>query len=170
HYLFQVAAKQDSRIPPLQDVRDQVVAAVAREKRVAAARAALLQALSESKTTDGLEAAARKAGLETSATPWFAPLSDPLPGALATSEEIRQDLSALSAKAPVSPKIYPGRDGRSFAVAFQGEQLPGDAEWNQQEADFLRAMTEQRKSALLEAFLSDRRRRIKVEINPAALK
>ncbi|MGE5247795.1 MAG: SurA N-terminal domain-containing protein, partial [Verrucomicrobiota bacterium] len=116
HYLFQVAAKQDSRIPPLQDVRDQVVAAVAREKRVAAARAALLQALSESKTTDGLEAAARKAGLETAATPWFAPLSDPLPGALATSEEIRQDLSALSAKAPVSPKIYPGRDGRSFAV------------------------------------------------------
>ncbi len=170
HYLFQVAAKQDSRIPPLQDVRDQVVAAVAREKRVAAARAALLQALSESKTTDGLEAAARKAGLETAATPWFAPLSDPLPGALATPEEIRQDLSALSAKAPVSPKIYPGRDGRSFAVAFLGEQLPGDAEWNQQKADFLRAMTEQRRSALLEAFLSDRRRRIKVEINPAALK
>jgi peptidyl-prolyl cis-trans isomerase D len=170
HYLFQVAAKQDSRIPPLKDVRDQVAAAVAREKRVAAARAALLQALSETKTAAGLEAAAKKAGLESSATGWFAPLSDPIPAALASSEELRQELSALSPKAPVSPKIYPGPDGRSFAVAFLGEQLPSEAEWNQQKADFLRAMTLQRKSALLEAFLADRRRSFKVEINPAALK
>jgi hypothetical protein len=31
-------------------------------------------------------------------------------------------------------------------------------------------MTEQRKSVTLEAFLSDRRNRFKVEINPSALK
>ena len=170
HYLFQVIARQDSRIPPLGDVRDHVAAAVYREKRVSAARAALLQALSESKTPDGLEAASKKAGLETEVTDWFAPLSDPIPAALATSEEIRQDLSALSPKAPISPKIYPGRDGRSFAVAFLKEQLPGDADWNREKADFLRRMTEQRKNALLEAFLSDRRKSFKVEINPAALK
>jgi peptidyl-prolyl cis-trans isomerase D len=170
HYLFQIAAKQDSRIPPLSDVRSKVAETVFREKRIAAARAALLQVLAESKTAAGLEAASKKEGLETSVTGWFAPLSDPIPGALATAEEIRQDLSALSPKSPVSPKIYPGRDGRSFAVAFLGEQLPGEAEWNQKKGDFLRGMAERRKNVLLEAFLSDRRRRFKVEINPAALK
>ncbi len=170
HYLFQIAAKQESRIPLLQDVRDQVVAAVSREKRVAAARAALLRALSEAKTSKGLEDAAKKAGLGTRVTGWFAPLSDPLPEALATAEEIRQDLSALSPKAPVSPKIYPGHDGRSFAVAFLGEQIPGNADWAQNKGAFLREMTEQRKSALMEAFLSDRRRSFEIEINPAALK
>jgi len=170
HYLFQVASKQDSRIPPLQDVRNQVSAAVLREKRVAAARAALLQVLSESKTAAGLEAAAKKAGLETAATNWFAPLSDPIPALLATSEDLRQDLSALSAKAPVSPKIFPGRDQQSFAVAFLGEQLPGEADWKQKKAEFLQAMSEQRKGAILEAFLADRRKSFKIEINPAALK
>jgi len=170
HYLFQVVAKQDSRIPPLQDVRDQVSATVLREKRVAEARAALLQVLSESKTAAGLEAAAKKAGLETDATNWFAPLSDPLPAPLATSEDIRQDLSALSGKAPVSPEIFPGPDQRSFAVAFLGEQLPSEAEWSQRKAEFVQAMAEQRRGALLEAFLADRRKAYKVEINPAALK
>jgi peptidyl-prolyl cis-trans isomerase D len=170
HYLFQIAAKQDSRIPPLQDVRSQVAAVVSREKRVAAARSALLQALSDSKTAAALEAAAKKAGLETGVTGWFAPLSDPVPGALATSEEIRRDLSALSQRNPVSPKIFPGPDGRSFTIAFLGEQLPDNAEWDRKKTDFLRGMIEQRKSAMLEAFLSDRRKTIKVEVNPAALK
>jgi peptidyl-prolyl cis-trans isomerase D len=170
HYLFQVTAKEDSRVPPLSEVRDKIAAEVAREKKAAAARAALQQVLAASNTAADLEANAGKAGLSSSLTGWFAPLSEPVPEALAGAGDLRKDLSSLSAKAPVSPKAYQGRDGISFAVAFSGEQLPSDAEWAQKKAGLLEGLAEQKMNATLEAFLSDRRKSAKVEINPEALK
>ena len=170
HYLFQVTAKEDSRVPPLSEVRDKVVAEVVREKKAAAARTALQQILATSNTAAELEANARKAGLPSSLTGWFAPLSEPVPEALAGAGDIRRDLSALTAKAPVSRKVYPGRDGDFLAVAFSGEQLPSDAEWAKKKDVFLKNVSEQKRNMMLEAFLSDRIKSVKVEINPEALK
>jgi peptidyl-prolyl cis-trans isomerase D len=170
HYLFQVTAKEDSRVPPLSEVRDKVVAEVAREKKIAAAGAALQQVLASSNTASELEANAGKAGLSSSLTGWFAPLSEPVPEALAGAGDLRKDLSALSAKAPVPRKVYQGPEGIRLAVAFSGEQLPSDAEWTEKKAGLLKGMAERKKNATLEAFLSDRRKSSKVEINPEALK
>jgi peptidyl-prolyl cis-trans isomerase D len=170
HYLYQVLAREDSRIPPLQDVRPRVLAAVAMEKRVAAARAAVQQAVSGSKTAEEFAANAGKAGLSAGPTGWFAPLVDPIPGGLDQEGETRKELSLLSPKAQVSPKVHEGPGGRFLAVAFLGEQLPGDAEWIGRKASFLAGLREQEKNALIEEFLSDRRRQMKVEIHPEALK
>jgi len=170
HYLFQVTAKEDSRVPPLSEVRDKVVAEVAREKKAAAARAALQQVLASSNTAAELEANAKKAGLSSSLTGWFAPLSEPVPGALAGAGDLRKDLSTLSAKAPVPRKVYQGREGIPLAVAFSGEQLPSDAEWAEKKAGLLKGLAEQKKNATIGAFLSDRRKSAKVEIHPEALK
>lgn len=169
-YLFQVTAKEDSRVPPLSEVRDKVVAEVAREKKAAAARAALQQVLASSNTAAELEANAKKAGLSSSLTGWFAPLSEPVPGALAGAGDLRKDLSTLSAKAPVPRKVYQGREGIPLAVAFSGEQLPSDAEWAEKKAGLLKGLAEQKKNATIGAFLSDRRKSAKVEIHPEALK
>ena len=170
HYLFQVTAKEDSRVPPLSEVRDKVVAEVAREKKAAAARAALQQVLASSNTAAELEANAKKAGLSSSLTGWFAPLSEPVPEALAGAGDLRKDLSTLSAKAPVPRKVYQGREGIPLAVAFSGEQLPSDAEWAEKKAGLLKGLAEQKKNATIGAFLSDRRKSAKVEIHPEALK
>ncbi|MEK6696550.1 MAG: hypothetical protein AABY98_05255, partial [Candidatus Deferrimicrobiota bacterium] len=170
HYLFQVTAKEDSRVPPLSEVRDKVVAEVAREKKAAAARTALQQVLAASNTAAELEANAKKAGLSSSLAGWFAPLSEPVPEALAGAGDLRKDLSALSAKAPVPRKVYQGREGIPLAVAFSGEQLPSDAEWAEKKAGLLKGLAERKKNAMLEAFLSDRRKSAKVEIHPEALK
>ena len=170
HYLFQVTAKEDSRIPPLSDVREKIVAAVVREKKAAAARAALQQVLAASKTAAELEANAKKAGLSASLTGWFAPLSDAIPEALAGAGDLRKDLSSLSAKAPVNRTVYAGRGGAPLAVAFSAEQLPDDAEWARKKAGLLKGLAEQKKNAMVEAFLSDRRKTTKVEIQPEALK
>ena len=170
HYLFQVTAKEDSRVPPLSEVRDRVAAEVAREKRTAAARASAQTVLAASNTAAELETNARKAGLSASLTGWFAPLSEPLPEPLAGADDLGKDLSALSAKAPVSRKVYAGRGGIPLAVAFSGEQLPSDAEWASRKAGLLKELAERKKNAMLEAFLSDRSRSAKVEIRPEALK
>jgi len=170
HYLFQVTAKEDSRVPPLSEVRDKVVAEVVREKRATAARSALLQVLAASNSSTELEANARKAGLSSSLTAWFAPLSEPLPEALAGADVARRDLSALSAKAPVSRKVFQVRDGNSLGVAFSGEQLPSDAEWAKKKDDLLKGVAQQKQNVLLEAFLADSMKSMKVEITPGALK
>lgn len=170
HYLFQVTAKEDSRIPPLSEVRDKVVAEVAREKKTTAARAALQQVLAVSNTAAELEANAAKAGLSSSLTGWFAPYSEPVPEPLAGAGDLRKDLSALSAKSPVSRKVYQGKEGNPLAVAFSGAQLPSDAELAEMKAGLLRGVAEQKKNVMLEAFLSDRRKSAKVEIQPEALK
>jgi peptidyl-prolyl cis-trans isomerase D len=170
HYLYQVAAKEESRVPPLAEVRDKVAAEAIREKKAATSRAALEAILAASNSAAELEANAGKAGLSSSLTGWFAPLAEAAPEALAGTGDLRKDLSALSVKAPVARKAYQGRGGVSIAVAFSGEQLPSDAEWAQKKADFLKGMAEQKRNATLQAFLSDRRRSAKVEIHPEALK
>jgi peptidyl-prolyl cis-trans isomerase D len=170
HYLFQVTAKEDSRIPSLPEVRGNVVAEVAREKKAAAGRAALQQVLGASNSAAELEANAGKAGLSSSLTGWFAPLSEAAPETLAGAGDLRKDISALSAKAPVLRKVYQGREGIPLAVAFAGEQLPSDAEWAQRKAGFLKGIAEQKKNATLQAYISDRRKSAKVEIHPEALK
>ncbi|MBP2675972.1 MAG: PpiC-type peptidyl-prolyl cis-trans isomerase, partial [Deltaproteobacteria bacterium] len=170
HYLFQVTAKEDSRLPPLSEVRDKVAAEVVREKKAAAARSALLQVIAASNTPEELEANARKAGLSSSLTGWFAPLSEPVPEALAGAGDIRRDLSALSAKAPVSRKVYQEREGNLLAVAFSGEKLPSDAEWAQKKDGLLKGVAQQKQNEMLEAFLSDSVKSVKVEISPEALK
>ena len=170
HYLFQVTAKEDSRVPPLSEVRDKVVAEVARGKKAAAARTALEQVLAASNTTAELEANVRNAGLSSSLTAWFAPLSEPLPEALAGADDLRKALSALSTTAPVSRKVYQGREGNLLGVAFSGEQFPLDTEWAIKKDALLRGVAQQKQSVILEAFLSDRIKSVKVEIHPEALK
>jgi len=170
HYLFQVTAKEDSRVPPLSGVRDKVVAEVVREKKAAAARSALQQVLAASNTAAELESNARKAGLSSSLTSGFAPLSEPVPELLAGAGDIRRDLSPLSGKTPVSRKVYQGREGNFLAVALFDEQLPSDSEWAEKKDGFLKSVAEQKQNVMLEAFLSDRIKSVKVEINPDALK
>jgi peptidyl-prolyl cis-trans isomerase D len=170
HYLFQVTAKEDTRVPPLAEVREKVVAAVVREKKAAAARAALQQVVAASNTAAELETNAKRAGLSASSTGWFAPLSEAIPEALAGAGDLRKSLPSLSAKAPVPRTVYTGRGGISLAVAFSAEQLPDDVEWAQKKAGLLKGLAEQKKNAMVEAFLSDRRRSAKVEIHPEALK
>jgi len=94
-------------------VRDKVVAEAAREKKTAAARAALQQVLAVSNTAAELEANAAKAGLSSTFTDWFAPFSEPIPEALAGAGDLPKDLSALSAKAP-----FPERSTR------RGKEIP----------------------------------------------
>jgi len=169
HYLFQVAAKEDSRIPALADVREKVASAVLREKKRAAARAELEKILSGAKTAAELEREVKKAGLSAAATGFFPPLSGPYPEGVPETGDIRKILLSLSKKAPVYGKSVEV-SGRFLALAFIDEQRPDEKEWAAKKEAFLRAVTEQKKTRLIEAFLAERRAQAKVEINPEALK
>ena len=169
HYLFQVVAKEDSRIPALSEVREKVASVVLREKKRAVALSEQEKILAGAKTAAELELKARKAGLSVTATGFFPPLSGPYPESVPETGDIRKILLSLSKKAPVYGKIMESA-GRFLALAFVDELRPDEKEWAAKKEGFLRAVAEQKKSQLIEAFIAFRRAQAKVEINPEALK
>ena len=169
HYLFQVTAKEDSRLPPLADVREALKAAVLKDKRRAAAQAALTKALAGAKTAADLERNAKQAGLAVSTTAFFSPVSDPPPEALAAAGDVRRDLMALTARSPVASKVF--ASGPQFvAVAFDGEQAADPKVWEAKKASIIAALADRKRTQVVEAYLSEWRKTAKVEVNPAALK
>ncbi|MDA8121958.1 MAG: SurA N-terminal domain-containing protein [Deltaproteobacteria bacterium] len=169
HYLFQVVAKEESRIPALSQVRDKIVGALVKEKKRTAARAVLSRVLAGTETAAGLEKNARTAGLSVKTTGFFLPLSDSVPEGIPASGDIRKGILTLSGKAPVYPKVIEA-PGKFLALALVGEQRADDREWAAGKAAFLQGMAEQKRSRVIEAFLSERRAKVKVEINPEVLK
>ena len=169
HYLFRVTAKENSRIPPLSDVRNRVEADVEQEKRIASARAEIDKALTDAKTSADLKRNATRAGLAVTTTPFFPPLSESLPGILAEAGDIRRDLLDLSPKSPVSSKVFTAGT-RFLSVAFVAEQPADQKEWETGKDAFLQGMVERKRVGALEAFLTERMKQAKVQINPEALK
>lgn len=168
HYLFRVVAKEDSRIPPLDAVREKVRQALIAAKREAEAKSGLEKALAGAKTAADLERNAKQGGWSVGKTPYFLPLSGELPGVLAGAGEIRKDLIGLSPANPVSPKVY--RSGQLFvALAFLGEQPPAAKERETGMDAFTSELMERKKTGLIEAFLAERKKTAKVEIHPQAL-
>jgi len=168
HYLFRVDAKEESRIPALEAVRDRVRQAVLERTRETKARSVLEAVLSPSKSREELERNARREGLAFRNTPFFLPLSGPLPDLLAEAGEIRKDLLSLSEKNPVSPKLIPA--GKRFlAVAYLEGRLPAEPEWEARRTAFERELAERKKAEVIAAFLDERKKTAEVEINPRAL-
>lgn len=170
HYLFQVVAKDDSRIPTLAEVREKVAALVTADKRNAAALAAARKVAASGKTTAAFEAAARAEGLQVVSTPFFAPLAEAAPGILAgVPAEARKALAGLNAKSPVhSAAVAAG--GRQLAIAFLEEQPVSPGEWDAKKAAFLRDLSEKRRVELVEAYVLSRYDAAKVTKNPDAVK
>ncbi|HEY7528459.1 MAG TPA: SurA N-terminal domain-containing protein, partial [Candidatus Deferrimicrobiaceae bacterium] len=169
HYLFQVAAKEDSRVPALAEVREKVASAVLREKKRAAARAELEKLLAGAASAADLEQRAKRAGLSVTMTSFFPPLAGPYPESVPESADVRNILLSLSKKSPVHGKVVEA-SGRYLALAYVDEQRPDEKEWAAKREAFVRAVAEQKKSQMLESFITDRRAKTKVEINPEALK
>ncbi len=169
HYLFQVAAKEDSRLPPLSEVRAALKAAVLKDKRRAAAQAAVEKALAGAKTAADLERSAKQGGLAVSTTALFSPVSDPLPDGLSGAGDVRKDLMALTTRAPVAAKLYPAGP-RFVAVALAGEQPADEKAWEAKKDSIVAALVERKRSEMMAAYLAEWRKSAKVEINPEALK
>lgn len=169
HYLFQVTAKEDSRLPPLSEVRDAVKTAVLKDKRRAAAMAALTKALAGSKSAADLERNAKAAGLAVSTTAFFSPVSDPPPETFSAAGDVRRELAALTKRSPVGSKVIPAGP-RYIAIAFAGEQDADEKAWSSKKESIVGALTERKRAQMAEAYLAEWGKTAKVAINPDALK
>ncbi len=122
NYLFQVVAKEDSHVPPLSEVRDKVAAAVLREKKAASAQATVQRIIASSKSSSELEANAKKAGLSTVLTGWFAPSRNRFP----RSSQARATSGRTSSPCPRNPR-YRRRRTRAGAGSPSASRSPANS-------------------------------------------
>jgi peptidyl-prolyl cis-trans isomerase D len=171
HYLFQVTGREETRIPPLEEVRDKVKATVVREKQRETARAVLRQVLAESGTAGEVRRNAARAGLAAKTTALFAPLSGEMPDplALAGDIDIREDITALSPETPVLQKVFEAGD-RFLGIAFIEERPASDRDWAEARDAVMAELAEQKRTRILEAFLADRMKQAGVTVDQDALR
>ena len=68
---------------------------------------------------------------------------------------------------PVNVALSP--EGRFLAVAYLGEEPPGEQEWKARGDAFTRELSERKKNGMIDAFLAERRKETRVETNARAL-
>ncbi len=168
NYLFQVTAKEETRLPAPSEVRETLRAAVVKDRKRAAAQAAIETALAGAKSAADLERNAKRAALSVSTTPFFSPVTEPPPAPLGAAGDIRRDLLALGAKSPLAPRVYPAGP-RVLAFAFDGDQGADRNAWEARKAAMIAALVDRKKAEITEAFLAEWRKAAKVEINPEVI-
>ena len=150
HYLYQVLAKEDSRIPPLADVRAQVIVAGrpgpagrggARGGPAGAFRV---------EERGGARGEREEGGDFHGSRP---------PGSPRSPKRSRESSRRRRISGKTSPSFPPRRrcprrsitaaGGRDLAVAFLEERPAGEADWAGKKEAFLRGMREQEKNALV---------------------
>jgi peptidyl-prolyl cis-trans isomerase D len=169
HWLFQVTAKEDSRVPPLAEVKERIVASLREEKRMEAARAAAAKVLAAAKTAAELEKGARAAGAAVTALPPFTAASGKLPPSLEGAAKAREEIARLTLRSPVmSRPVEAGK--RWLALALASEELPSADEWAADRDAFRKKAQERKREELVSSFVAERRAAAKVTINQEALK
>jgi peptidyl-prolyl cis-trans isomerase D len=121
-YLLTPFERTEAHLPPLVGVRDRVTADARRERAEAAARTRAEALLARAKET-GFDKAAEEAGLKVEETGYFERQTATLPG-LPPMPELRTDALALTADAPLAPKVYAA--GGDAVVAALWDRKPAD--------------------------------------------
>src|SRR5579884_331133 len=159
-YLLSPFAREPAHVPPLEDIRDRVLADFrrARGEQLARDRAEALRAQA---ATDGLVKAAAAARLEVIETGPFDRRTAAIPK-LGVAPELRADAFALTPEAPLAPKVYVV--GGDAVVAALAERLPADmtgfAAAKEQLADRL---LQQKRTEITTAYLDFLKRRAQQE-------
>jgi peptidyl-prolyl cis-trans isomerase D len=169
HYLYQVAAKEDSKVPPLQEVRERIATELRADRRKAAARAEAAKLLASAKTAAELESGAKAAGASVTVTAPVSVSSGKLPPPLDEAPAIREEILRMNARNPVLARPVEAK-GRSLAVALVSEEIPGEEEWKTEAAAFRKKAEARKKEEILSAFIAERRKAMKVTMNKDAAK
>ncbi len=166
-YIFRVAEKIPSYVPELSNVREKVSEQVRKQAadKLAHGRAtALLERLKESRDIDALASAE---SLTVADTGSFGRGDNVIPN-VGGQPELRTDAFTLSPEQPVAPKVY-ALSGDSI-VAVLKERLPADeAKFAEQKETLQKQYREQRRTAVVQAFVDQLKARSAIEIQPEYL-
>jgi len=161
-FVFRVAEKIPTHVPPLAEIRERVETA-ARTERAEGLAKAKAEALLPEAQKSGLDAVAKAEKLKVEETGPFTRAGTYIPS-IGNAPDLKKQAFLLTSEKPVAPAVY-SVTGSSVLAALK-ERLPaGDADFGAQKAQLTKQLEERRRQQVLEEFLNYLKAHATVEIS-----
>lgn len=162
-YLLKLVDKKDSRIPSLDEVRDQVRRKVLAQRTDEWARKTAEELLKEAQGGKDLKVLAREKGLPVDETGFVTRAAGMIPK-VGPAGEFMKDLSSLNEKQPVPKEVLKTKDGY-FVMKLVGAQPADQAKFPTVKKDLERRLLLQKQESFFQSWLQQLKDKSSIERN-----
>jgi peptidyl-prolyl cis-trans isomerase D len=167
-YILKLVNKKDSRIPPLNEVKEEVTRKVIGMKAEEKARQVAEDLLHQIRTGKNIREVAREKGYPLEETGFFTRTAGVVPK-IGPAREFMGILASLTEKNPVPKEVIQTRDG-NFVVRLSGHEPADQGKFESVKKNLEKRLIYQKQEEAFQNWLSQLRSKAKIDINKDILK
>lgn len=168
YYVLKLVEKKDSRIPPLDEVKEEVRRRVTDIKAEAQARQVAEEILNQIRAGKTLKDVAREKGYPLAETGFFTRTAGIVPK-IGPAREFMGILASLTEKNPVPKEVIQTKDGY-FVVALSGHEPADQSKFQSVKKNLEKRLSYQKQEEAFQNWLGQLRSKTKIDINKDVLK
>ena len=168
YYVLKQVSKKDSRVPPLDEVKEDVRRKVIEIKAEAQARQAAEEFLNQIRGGKNMREVAREKGYPLAETGFFTRTAGVVPK-IGPAREFMGILASLTEKNPVPKEVIRTKDGY-FVVTLSGHEPADQSKFQSVKKNLEKRLSYQKQEEAFQNWLSQLRSRTKIDINKDILK
>ncbi|MDZ7830958.1 MAG: SurA N-terminal domain-containing protein [Desulfobacterales bacterium] len=161
-FLIQILEKKEAQIPEFETVREQVITDWKKQERKKAAKNAAKAFLTDVKSADSIQTAAREAGIEIHTTDFFT-RNQSIPE-IGRDQALMDAAFNLSASEPLPDTPIDGQKG-FYIIAFADKQMPDPENFETEKEQVVQQLLNQKKSRYMDAWIAQLREKSEIEIS-----
>jgi len=162
-YILKLVNKKDSRIPPLDEVKEEVRRKVIGTKAEEKARQVAEELLSQIRTGKNIREVAREKGYPLEETGFFTRTAGVVPK-IGPAREFMGILASLTEKNPVAKEVIKTKDGY-FVVGLSGHEPADQTKFQSVKKNLEKRLVYQKQEEAFQNWLSQLRSKAKIDIN-----
>ncbi len=167
-YILKLLSKKDSRVPPLDEVKEEVRRKVIGTKAEEKARQVAEDLLNQIRTGKNIKEVAREKGYSTEETGFFTRAAGVVPK-IGPAKEFMGLLASLTEKNPVPKEVIRTKDGY-FAVRLSGHEPADQSKFDSVKKNLEKRLSYQKQEAAFQDWITQLRSKAKIDINKEILK
>jgi peptidyl-prolyl cis-trans isomerase D len=166
-YVLKLLDKKESRIPSLEEVKEEVRRKVIEEKAEKEARQVAEDLLNQMRSGKSIREVAKERGLQVEETGYFTRTQGMVPK-IGPAGEFMRSLSSLTEKHPIPKEVFQTKDGY-FVVKLSGLEQADKNKFPAQKKNLERGLIYQKQEEFFRNWVSQLRAKAKVQINKELL-
>ncbi len=167
-YILKLVNKKDSRLPPLNEVKEEVTRRVIEAKAEEKARQTAEQFLNEMRAGKNLREIAREKGYPLEETGFFTRTAGVVPK-IGPAREWMGTLASLTDKNPIPKEVIQTKDGY-FVVRLSGYEPADQSKFQSVKKNLEKRLSYQKQEEALQNWIDQLRAKAKIDKNPDILK
>ena len=168
YYVLKLVSKKDSRVPPLDEVKEEVRRKVIEIKTEAQARQVAEEFLNQIRTGKNIREVAREKGYPLAETGFFTRTAGVVPK-IGPAREFMGILASLTEKNPVPKEVIRTKDGY-FVVTLSGNEPADQSKFQSVKKNLEKRLSYQKQEEAFQNWLGQLRSKTKIDINKDILK